>query len=91
MESFSNRMHPDDPRFEQWGQNLLDQDDESTKFSDSDDELEDTSEIEEIYEEDSDADYVPDEDSNNASTENDMENLAEERDKFYIGKNGFKW
>lgn len=77
-------MHPDDPKFAEWAQNLLDEEDENTKFVESDDEFEDT--IEEVIEEDSDADY-----SENEDLESESEDLVNNESNFYFGKNKFKW
>lgn len=93
MSVFRDRMHPDDPGFENWARNLLDQDDEDIIFPESDNELEDSPVIEEIYEEDSDADYVPDENEieDLPDERKETDDLPHQRERFYIGKNKFKW
>ncbi|CAH1965146.1 unnamed protein product [Acanthoscelides obtectus] len=71
MSSFPDRMHPNDPRFEEWARSLMDQDDEDIRFTESDNELAVSDITEEIHEEESDVDYIPD--------ENETENWLEER------------
>lgn len=85
-----NSMNPNDPRFPEWVQMLLDQDDEGTKFEESDEDLEDTAEIEQINEENSDTDYSTQQNSDDGSSDGEPE-LSNDEDNFYFGKNGFKW
>lgn len=82
-------MHPDDPNFLNWGQSLLDQDDENVKFEVSDDDLGDDEYVEEIDETSSDEDYF--DKSNSEDSESESEELTKDKDNSYFGKNMYKW
>ena len=89
--NFPDRMHPDDPKFADWVQHMMDQDDESVVFAESDDELSDDGNVEEIVEYSSDEDYSENEDSCSESSESEAEELQTVKNNFYFGKNKFMW
>ncbi|KAK4886914.1 hypothetical protein RN001_003185 [Aquatica leii] len=57
-----DKMNPADPRFVNWAQNLLDQDDENLEFEESDDDFRDEEDVKKFLEESSDEDYFQNED-----------------------------
>ncbi|KAK4883310.1 hypothetical protein RN001_006629 [Aquatica leii] len=83
-----DKMNPDDPRFVNWAQNLLNLDDENLEFEESNGDFRDKEDVKEFAEESSDEDYFQNE---GFSSEDEPEGATENKEEFYFGRNKFKW
>ncbi|KAK4886193.1 hypothetical protein RN001_002464 [Aquatica leii] len=85
-----DKMNPADPRFVNWAQNLLDQDDENLEFEESDDDFRDEEDVKKFLEESSDEDYFQNEGTSSGSLEDEPEEATENKEEFYFRRNKFK-